>query len=171
MKEEEVILVDENDNPVGLMFKLEAHQKGLLHRAFSIFIYNENREMLLQKRATGKYHSPGLWTNACCSHPRADESIEAALQRKLQQEMGFTCDLRKIFHLTYKAEFGNGLIEHEFDHVYIGEFNGEINPNPEEVSEYAFFNSADVKKGLINDPAKFTEWFKLIYPKTLKFII
>src|SRR5580693_5920772 len=135
---EEVILVDETDTPLGRMEKIEAHRKALLHRAFSVFIFNSKGEMLLQQRAKHKYHSAGLWTNACCSHPSPLESTEDGAMRRLQEELGFVTTLKKIFEFTYRSEFDNGLTEFEFDHVFIGEYNGKIRPNPDEVSECSF---------------------------------
>src|SRR5687768_14206462 len=128
-----VILVNEQDEPVGTMEKLEAHQKGLLHRAFSVFVVNKNGEMLLQQRAQDKYHSGGLWTNTCCSHPLPGENVLDASHRRLMEEMGFDCPLREIFSFTYRAEFDNGLTEHEFDHVFFGEYDGEVIPDTAEV--------------------------------------
>lgn len=160
-----VILVDENDVPIGIMEKMEAHQKALLHRAFSIFIFNNKEEMLLHKRSDKKYHSPGLWTNACCSHPQPNEgTLESALNR-LQMEMGFTTDLSEVFNFTYKANFDNGLTEHEFDHVFIGNYNGDILPNEDEVSDYCFMSMKEIKNSIQLYPHKYTEWFKIAFPK------
>jgi isopentenyl-diphosphate delta-isomerase len=128
----DVILVDSNDAPIGTMEKLEAHQKGALHRAFSVFAFNGRGELLLQRRAPHKYHSAGLWTNTCCSHPAPGEDTEAAAHRRLQEEMGFDCPITHIGSLTYRTEFANGLIEHEFDHIFIGRFDGQPVLNPEE---------------------------------------
>ena len=136
----QVILVNEQDEQVGVMEKMAAHQQALLHRAFSVFIFNKDGQMLLQKRADGKYHSPGLWTNACCSHPAPGETTDAAAKRRLQEELGFTTDIKKAFHFTYKAVFDNGLTEYEFDHVYTGVYNGAIQPNPQEASEILFLS-------------------------------
>ena len=131
----QVILVDQQDNPTGSCEKLEAHQKGLLHRAFSVFIFNKKGEMLLQQRAVNKYHSGGLWTNACCSHPAEGEDTIAAAHRRLLEEMGFDTPVEKVFDFVYKADFDNGLTEYEFDHVFVGEYSGAINFNKEEVIE------------------------------------
>src|SRR5687767_9845264 len=133
---DQVILVNENDEQLGVMDKMEAHHKGVLHRAFSIFIFNTKGEMLLQQRAEHKYHSGGLWTNACCSHPAPGEETNDAAERRLQEEMGFSTSLVKVLDFTYRAEFDNGLVEHEFDHVYLGLYNGDIHPNPDEVQNY-----------------------------------
>src|SRR5438128_1707417 len=134
----EVILVTEADQPTGKMEKMEAHQKGLLHRAFSVFIFNSKGEMLLQQRASGKYHNGELWTNACCSHPSPGEPTHVAAERRLKEEMGFTTRLTKAFDFTYKATFENGLTENEFDHVFIGNYDGNINVNKSEVKDYCF---------------------------------
>jgi isopentenyl-diphosphate delta-isomerase len=138
MKEEKIILVNEQDEVTGSMEKMEAHRKGLLHRAFSIFIFNGKGEMLLQQRAFSKYHSAGLWTNACCSHPAPGEDIKDAVSRRLQEEMGFKTPLKKIFDFIYKAEFDNGLTEFEFDHVFAGEYEGPVKINTEEVNDFYF---------------------------------
>ena len=161
----DVILVDEYDVQTGIMEKIEVHQKALLHRAFSIFILNDKGEMLLQKRAEKKYHSGGLWTNACCSHPRPGEETLAAAQIRLFEEMGFNTDLKKAFHFIYKVSFENGLTEHEFDHVFTGHYNGHINPNAEEVSDYCFKSTEEIKNSIETHPQKYTEWFKIAFPK------
>lgn len=162
---EEVILVDENDVEIGTMEKMEAHQLGKLHRAFSIFIINSAGEMLLQQRAEEKYHSGGLWTNACCSHPRPNETIMNAAQRRLNEEMGFTTKLEKIFDFTYKASFTNGLTEHELDHVLIGKYEGEIIPDPNEVMDYKYISLDEINIQLQNNPNQFTPWFAIAFPK------
>jgi isopentenyl-diphosphate Delta-isomerase len=144
---------------------MKAHQEGVLHRAFSIFIFNSKGEMLLQKRATSKYHSGGLWSNACCSHPLPDESLEEALQRKLQQELGFKCMVHKKFHFTYKANLGQELTEHEFDHVFTGIYDGLILPNPQEVETFKFISKIFLEQDVNQNPDHYTEWFKLIYKK------
>ena len=161
----DVILVDEHDVQTGIMEKMEVHQKALLHRAFSIFIFNEKGEMLLQKRAGKKYHSAGLWTNACCSHPQPGQETLAAAEIRLQEEMGFNTALKKVFEFIYKAPFDNGLTEHEFDHVFIGTYDGEIVPNDEEVSDYCFKPVEEVKNSIQSHPKKYTEWFKIAFPK------
>ena len=158
-------MVDEHDVQTGIMEKMEVHQKALLHRAFSIFIFNEKGEMLLQKRAGKKYHSAGLWTNACCSHPQPGQETLAAAEIRLQEEMGFNTALKKVFEFIYKAPFDNGLTEHEFDHVFIGTYDGEIVPNDEEVSDYCFKPVEEVKNSIQSHPKKYTEWFKIAFPK------
>ncbi len=165
---EQVILVNEYDVELGLMEKIEAHEKALLHRAFSVFVFNDQSEMLLQQRALTKYHSGGLWTNACCSHPRPGEIILQAANRRLQEEMGFETPLTKVFDFVYKAPFSNGLTEHEFDHVFVGQYNGTIHPNHEEVANYAFYSMEEIESITFNDPEFFTEWFKIAFPMIKK---
>jgi len=164
MSNTEVILVDERDSPIGEMEKFEAHRLGRLHRAFSVFIFNNAGEMLLQQRAFSKYHSGGLWTNACCSHPSPGEEVSAAALRRLSEEMGFTTPLEKVFHFVYRAEFGNGLIEHEFDHVFAGVYDGEVKINPDEVADFEFMPIHEIETMLSNSPEEFTEWFKIAFP-------
>jgi isopentenyl-diphosphate delta-isomerase len=161
---EEVVLVNEQDEETGTMEKLEAHFKGVLHRAFSIFIFNNKNEMLLQQRAANKYHSGGLWTNACCSHPRPGETVEDAAVRRLKEELGFETNLIKIFDFTYKASFENGLTEHEFDHVFTGAYNGEMNINKSEVQDVCFRSMDEIESNLQTHPYKFTAWFALAFP-------
>ncbi len=162
---EQVVLVDEQDNSIGTMEKMEAHEKALLHRAFSVFIFNTKGEMLLQQRALSKYHSGGLWTNACCSHPRPEEPVATAAIRRLQEEMGFKTTLHKIFDFTYKAGFDNGLTEHEFDHVFMGVYEGAITPNESEVKEYTYKNMDEIAASLQTHPNKYTAWFHIAFPK------
>jgi isopentenyl-diphosphate Delta-isomerase len=161
----EVILVNEHDEQLGTMEKMEAHEKALLHRAFSVFIFNDQGEMLLQQRAPAKYHSGGLWTNACCSHPAPGEATEAAAARRLSEEMGFTAPLTKAFHFTYRAPFSNGLTEHEFDHVFTGLYNGSVNPNPGEVADYCYKSMEAIKLSLISHPEDYTAWFHIAFPQ------
>jgi isopentenyl-diphosphate Delta-isomerase len=161
----EVILVDEQDIPVGVAEKMEAHISGTLHRAFSVFIFNSKGEMLLQQRAISKYHSGGLWTNACCSHPSPGEETASAAQRRLQEELGFVVPVTKVFDFLYKAAFDNGLIEHEFDHVLIGTYDGGINFAPEEVMATAYKTMDDIKQELLLHPDTYTAWFHLAFPK------
>ena len=166
--EEKVILVDENDKPIGLMNKMEAHEKALLHRAFSVFIFNEKGELMLQQRAASKYHSPLLWTNTCCSHQRDGESNVEAGRRRLQEEMGFVTDIKEVFSFIYKAPFDNGLTEHELDHVMIGRFDDAPNLNKEEVEAYKWMTLKDVKQDIEENPANYTAWFKIIFDKSYK---
>jgi isopentenyl-diphosphate Delta-isomerase len=166
----DVILVDEQDNPVGTMEKMEVHEKALLHRAFSVFIFNGKGEMLLQKRAVGKYHSGGLWTNACCSHPAPGEETKAAAEKRLQEEMGFITHISKAFSFIYKAPFDNGLTEHEYDHVFTGIYDGDIKPDPSEVSDFCFKTLNDIKHSLETHPGNFTEWFKIALPRLEEYL-
>ena len=152
------------------MEKMEAHRKGILHRAFSVFIFNDGNEMLLQQRAITKYHSGGLWTNACCSHPRPGEETEAAAIRRLGEELGFITPLTKIFDFHYNASFDNGLIEHEFDHVYVGSFAGKINPNPSEVQDYCYKKMDEIAATIRSHPHKYTAWFCIAIPKVAEWL-
>lgn len=163
MLEEHVILVDTDDNPIGNMPKLEAHEKGVLHRAFSIFIVNDKRELLLQQRALSKYHSPGLWTNTCCSHQREGETTLAAAKRRLKEEMGMEAPLEALFSFIYKAPFDNGLTEHELDHVLLGQ--SESNPviNPEEVHDWKWVTLDSLMHDITRQPELYTAWFKIIF--------
>ena len=165
MKEEKVILVNEKDEQIGLMPKLEAHEKALLHRAFSVFIFNDKNELMLQQRAFNKYHSPGLWTNTCCSHQRDGESNLEAGKRRLMEEMGFVVDLKETISFIYKAPFENGLTEHEFDHVLLGKYNGEPHINKEEVASWKWMPLEEVKTDIAKHPESYTEWFKVIFDK------
>lgn len=167
---EKVILVDTNDNPIGLMDKMEAHKKALLHRAFSIFIINDKKELMLQQRAASKYHSPLLWTNTCCSHQRENESNIEAGKRRLMEEMGIEVPLEEVFSFIYKAPFDNGLTEHEFDHVMIGYSNQNPKINPEEVADWKWLNIDDLRKDIEKNPQKYTEWFKIIFQKFYHYI-
>ena len=167
MDKEFVILVNEHDEPIGLMEKIEAHQKGLLHRAFSILIFNSNGEMLLQQRALSKYHSPGLWTNACCSHPRNGETILQAANRRLSEEMGMNTPLTVKTHFIYKASFDNGLTEHELDYVLEG--SSDVNPviNTEEVNAYQWIAMDDLRNWIKHEPTAFTVWFLELFKQKI----
>ncbi len=169
-KEELVILVDENDNKLGLMPKLEAHQKAILHRAFSVFIFNDKNELLLQQRASTKYHSPNLWTNTCCSHQRDGENNIEAGKRRLFEEMGMKCDLSEVFHFIYKAPFDNGLTEHELDHVLVGYSNENPLINTEEVANFKWMSINSIKNDIFDNPLKYTEWFKIIFKEYIKYL-
>ena len=164
--EENVILVDELDNQLGLMPKMHAHEKAVLHRAFSVFIFNDKGELMLQQRAAHKYHSPLLWTNTCCSHQRDGESNIEAGKRRLIEEMGFKTNLKEIFSFVYKAPFDNGLTEHELDHVMIGNFNGVPKINPDEVASYKWMTLEAVKKDIELQPNIYTAWFKIIFKES-----
>jgi isopentenyl-diphosphate Delta-isomerase len=163
VKDEFVILVDDNDIPTGTLEKMEAHKKGLLHRAFSVFIFNDHGEMMLQQRSLKKYHSPGLWTNACCSHPREDEDTIAAAHRRLNEEMGFDCELTQVFCFTYRADVGNGLTEHEFDHVFIGVYSKAPLVNYEEAEDWKFMPMVEIKKDMLENPENYTVWFRIAF--------
>ena len=161
--EEKVILVNEKDDQLGLMGKLEAHKKAVLHRAFSVFIFNKQGELLLQQRALDKYHSPGLWTNTCCSHQRDGESNIEAGKRRLFEEMGFSCDIEELFWFVYKAPFDNGLTEHELDHVMMGYYDQDPDINRAEVASFKWMPLHDVKEDITKHPELYTEWFKIIF--------
>ena len=165
MKEEMVVLVNEQDEQVGLMPKMEAHEKAVLHRAFSVFIFNRDGELMLQQRALSKYHSPGLWTNTCCSHQREGESNLEAGARRLQEEMGFQTPLKEVTWFMYKAPFDNGLTEHELDHIMVGHYEGEPQINPEEVEAWKWMPLEDVKVDIEAHPEQYTAWFKIIFEK------
>lgn len=170
MREEQVILVDENDNLIGLMEKMEAHEKALLHRAFSVFIFNKNNELMLQQRASHKYHSPGLWTNTCCSHQRFGETNLQAGTRRLQEEMGFVTELVEKTSFIYKAPFDNGLTEHELDHIMVGYFENEPIINLSEVGDWKWMPLEDVKRDIKDKPELYTAWFKIIFEKFYDYI-
>jgi len=166
----DLILVDEHDEQVGVMEKMEVHRKALLHRAFSIFIFNSRGDMLLQQRALSKYHSAGLWTNACCSHPGNGQQTKDAAERRLQEEMGFSVSLQKVFDFTYKAAFENGLTEYEYDHVFTGIYDGDIFPDKDEVSDYCFMSMDEIKRSIQSHPGKYTEWFKIAFPRVEEYL-
>lgn len=170
MTEEHVILVDENDNQIGLMPKMEAHEKALLHRAFSVFIFNDKNELMLQQRAAHKYHSPKLWTNTCCSHQRDGETNLEAGKRRLKEEMGFVTDLQEKTSFIYKAPFENGLTEHELDHIMVGYYNEEPHLNKDEVASWKWMSLEDVKSDIARNPQYYTAWFKIIFEKFYEFI-
>ena len=170
MIEDKVILVDNNDNKIGLMPKLEAHEKGVLHRAFSVFIFNNDGELMLQRRALTKYHSPGLWTNTCCSHQRDGETNIISGKRRLNEEMGFDTELFEKTSFIYKAKFDNGLTEHEFDHVLVGNYNNSPIINSTEVDSWKWMSMENVKKDIKDHPDNYTAWFKIIFKKYYKYI-
>jgi isopentenyl-diphosphate delta-isomerase len=165
-----LILVDENDVPVGTAEKMEAHEKALLHRAFSVFIFNSKGQMLLQQRAVTKYHSGGLWTNACCSHPYVEQDTLEAAEKRLQEEMGFKTALSRAFAFVYKASFDNGLTEHEYDHVFIGTYDGEVLPDAAEVESFCFMGMTELKAAMQLYPQKYTAWFKIALPRLEHFL-
>jgi isopentenyl-diphosphate delta-isomerase len=158
---EQVVLVDLNDREVGVMEKLQAHETGSLHRAISVFLFNDEGEMLLQQRAADKYHSPLLWTNTCCSHPRPGETPPDAAKRRLREEMGVSTDVSPVFTFVYRADFDNGLVEYEYDHVFVGRFNGVPVPDITEVADWEYVSVTELYERVANDPAAFTAWFRI----------
>lgn len=165
-----VILVNKNDQPLGTMEKMEAHEKGVLHRAFSVFIFNSKKELLLQKRSDEKYHSPGLWTNTVCSHPRTNEKTADAAHRRIVEEMGFNCEFEEAFSFVYKAEVGEGLMEHEFDHVFVGTSDQNPKPNPEEVGDFKYVSLEWLKSDLRTNADHYTVWFKIAIKEVFKYV-
>lgn len=165
LADKRIILVDENDKVLGYGEKMEIHRKGQLHRCFSVIVLNSKGEILLQKRAEGKYHCPGLWSNTCCSHPYPQEDIKSAAKRRLREELGFVCDLEKVDVFHYKAEFDNGLTENEIDHFFKGQHNGEIDPNPEEVGDIKWIGIEELKQDIEKNPDHYTVWLKIIIQK------
>jgi isopentenyl-diphosphate Delta-isomerase len=166
----EVVLVNERDEPTGTMEKMEAHLTPNLHRAFSVFLFNSRRQMLLQRRALHKYHSGGLWTNTCCSHPLPGEPVEMAAMRRLKEEMGIEANLSKAFDFVYQASFDNGLNEYEFDHVFVGEFEGAVIPDPSEVSDYCFKSMGEIKSEMQSSPGRYTAWFRIALPMVEEYL-
>ena len=165
---EQVILVDVDDCEIGLMEKMEAHKQAVLHRAFSVFLFNSQGKMLLQQRALTKYHSAGLWTNTCCSHPRPGETLENAVSRRLMEEMGISAKVSKAFDFIYQAELPDHLNEHEFDHVFIGNFDDEVRPNHLEVANFVYQSIEEIDANLQSHPEKYTVWFKIAFPKVVE---
>lgn len=162
---EYIIAVDEFDKELGSIEKMEAHYKGVLHRAFSILVFNADNQLLLQKRSVKKYHSPGLWTNTCCSHPQFGEDLNTAVYRRIEEEMGFTCNLKEMFSFIYKVEFEDNLFENEYDHVFIGRYDGEVIPNKEEVDEFKWTDINYIKEDIKVNPEIYTYWFKTLINK------
>lgn len=165
MKEELVVLVNEKDEKIGLMPKQEAHEKGVLHRAFSVFVFNSKNELMLQQRALHKYHSPGLWANTCCSHQRDGETTLDAGRRRLQEEMGFVTDLKETTSFIYKATFDNGLTEHELDHILVGSYEENPKINTDEVADWKWMDLETVRKDIETHPEIYTAWFQIIFEK------
>ncbi len=159
--EEKVILVDKYDREVGVAEKISVHREGRLHRAFSVFVFNSRGQLLLQKRARTKYHSGSLWTNTCCSHPRPAESIEKEARRRLREEMGFDCELKEIFSFIYKAKVDNDLFEHEYDRVFMGHFDGEPAPSPDEVEDWKWVDLEELKENIEEKPEMYTHWLRI----------
>jgi isopentenyl-diphosphate delta-isomerase len=164
---EQVILVDVDDCEIGVMEKMEAHKQAVLHRAFSVFLFNPQGKMLLQQRALTKYHSAGLWTNTCCSHPRPGETLENAVTRRLIEEMGITTKVFKAFDFIYQAELPDNLNEYEFDHVFIGNYDADVRPNHLEVANFVYQSIEEVEANLESHPEKYTVWFKIAFPKVV----
>jgi len=165
---EEVVLVNTEDQQIGTMEKMAAHEQALLHRAFSVFLFNEKGEMLIQQRAFEKYHSPGSWSNACCSHPRPGEEIESAARRRLKEELGIVTQVNHQYHFIYKAEVGNGLIEHELDHVFFGRFSGEPEHNPEEVANWKYVDVKWLEEDIDENPDNYTPWFRICFDEVVE---
>lgn len=159
---EQVILVDEQDRELGASEKLRAHAEGALHRAFSVFVFDRAGRLLLQRRAREKYHSGGLWSNTCCGHPRPGEETAAAAHRRLREEMSFDCELRLAFGFVYRAELDNDLVEHEYDHVFVGEFEGHPVPDPSEVEEWKWVSIGELRRGLREEPSRYSYWLKTV---------
>src|SRR5690606_20291988 len=167
LEKENVVLITEQDTPIGVMEKQEAHVAGLLHRAFSVFVFNDKGELLIQQRAFEKYHTPGKWTNTCCSHPRNGESYEEGVMRRLQEEMGFICPLEYQFNFIYKADVGEGLTEHELDYVFKGIYNENPIINPDEVASFKWIDFEELQQDVKNHPDDYTPWFKIILKEYL----
>ena len=167
--DDQIALVDLDDKIIGYETKAEVHRRGLLHRAFSVFIVQDGK-MLIQMRNPDKYHSGGLWSNTCCSHQRFGEALEESVHRRMQEEMGFDCDLKELFSFVYRTEFRKDLIEYEYDHVFAGTYDGEITLNPEEASEIRWITFADLKEELMRTPEKFSSWFLICAPRVMQII-
>ena len=165
-----IILVNKQDQEIGAEYKLEIHKQGKLHRAFSIFIFNSHGDLLLQKRALNKYHSGGLWSNSCCSHPEQNEEIYFSAHKRLKEEMGFDCELSELFSFIYKSKVGINLIENEFDHVFVGKFDGKLKINKKEVADTKWVNYDFLKKDIRDNPQNYAYWFKLCYKKVFKLL-
>jgi isopentenyl-diphosphate delta-isomerase len=170
-QEQLLVLVNEHDEPIGLMEKMEVHQKALLHRAFSVFLFNSKGEMLLQRRALEKYHSGGLWTNTCCSHPYPDETPAQAATRRMREELGFETSVDPAFSFIYKAALDNELTEYEFDHVLIGEYDGHVFSNKDEVADYCYTSMDELRRNIADHPDNYTEWFKIALPMLEEYLV
>ena len=169
--EEQVVLVNEHDEEIGTMGKLQAHVEGVLHRAFSIFLFDGSGRLLLQRRATGKYHSGGLWTNTCCSHPRPGEALDSAAYRRLREEMGIETQLEHRFSFIYKGGFDNGLQEHELDHVYFGRWNGSADPDPCEVSDWKYVGTDRLTEEMRQEPERYTIWLRACWAQVCEHLV
>lgn len=170
MLRNEVVLVDVNDKEIGITTKEKAHKTPLLHRAFSVFICNKNKEILIQKRAPNKYHSPNLWANACCSHPRKGEDVRESAIERLKDEVGISTDIKELFSFTYLNKFSDTLYEYELDHVFLGYYDGDIILNTEEASETKWITINDLEKDLTENPLKYASWFIICAPKVLSYL-
>lgn len=170
MEDEFVILVDKQDKPTGLMEKMQAHREAVLHRAFSVFLFNSKSELMLQQRAMSKYHSPGLWTNTCCSHPRDGETVKQAADRRLMEEMGMYAEMNQVFWFIYKADVGQGLTEHELDHVLIGFTDLQPEINIDEVASWKYDSLDTIKQGMKNQPEQYTVWFRIIFDRVCTYL-
>ncbi len=168
MNEEQVVLVNQHDEAVGTMGKLRAHQEGVLHRAFSVFLFDEQGRLLLQRRSAGKYHSAGLWTNTCCSHPRPQESVREAAMRRLREEMGITAELEPQFSFIYRAVLGNGLQEHELDHVLFGTYSGAAFPDPNEADAWKYIHPDELDADMRQHPDHYTVWLRICWAQVRK---
>ncbi len=171
MAKEKVVLVDRNDNTLGTMGKMEAHELGVLHRAFSIFVFNSKGELMIHQRALSKYHSPGLWTNTCCSHPRLDENVLENAHQRLVEEMGFDCELESAFSFIYRADVGQGLTEHEFDYVFVGRYDDQPQINKAEVEDWKYMDMNSLRDDIDHHPGNYTEWFKIAFEKVEKYLL
>jgi isopentenyl-diphosphate Delta-isomerase len=165
MTEERVILVDASDRAVGEANKMAAHREGLLHRAFSVFVLDADDHVLMQRRASGKYHSGGLWANSCCSHPRPGEGVEEGALRRLKEEMGFVCDVTLVGAVLYRADVGGGLVEHEYDHILIGRWTGVPSPDPAEVEEWRWVGVTELRRWVLERPETLAPWFAMAFQK------
>ena len=165
--EERILLVDEHDKEEGFGNKMETHREGRLHRSFSIFVFNHKGELLMQQRAKTKYHSGGLWSNTCCSHQREGETLEDAIHRRLQEEMGFDTALKELFTFTYKVKLDHDLFEHEYDHVFTGTIDGNPTPNPEEVDDWKFVDLKELQKDIKENPDSYTAWLRIAFDRVL----
>ena len=170
MERNDLVMVDIFDNELGLVNKADAHKDPILHRAFSVFLINKSGEMLIQKRAAHKYHSPNLWANACCSHPRAGEDVVKSAEKRLTEELGFTTKVEEIFKFTYLNKFNDNLFEYELDHVLIGRYDGEVVLNPEEASEFKWISLEQLSEDLVKNPKNYSSWFIIAAPKVIEFL-
>lgn len=170
MLRNEVVLVDINDNEIRKEYKEKAHKKPMLHRAFSVYLYNDRKQLLVQKRALNKYHSPGLWANACCSHPKMGEDIKQSALERMEDEIGVSCDIKELFSFVYLNKFNDNLYEYEYDHVFVGNYNGEIILNEEEASETKWIDLDELEKDLVDNPLKYSSWFIISAPRVIEYV-